>query len=98
MYRARRRQAHLAMEPRAMPMCGCQQGQGHTLPENHLMKPYLFRYEAMPIRAANQVRVSQAALLLKHSFHVTCQNRTPSTETMTAPALTAAIYHTLSEA
>lgn len=28
--------------------------------ENHLMKPNLFRYDAMPMRAANHVSVSQA--------------------------------------
>ena len=35
------------------------------------MKPNLFRYAAMAIRAANQVRVSQAALLFRHSFQET---------------------------
>jgi hypothetical protein len=42
-----------------------------TVAENQGMKPNLLRYAAMAMRAANQVRVSQAALLFRHSFQDT---------------------------
>jgi hypothetical protein len=38
---------------------------------NQEMRPYLLRYPAMAMRAANHVRVSQATDSAKHSFHVT---------------------------
>lgn len=38
---------------------------------NHEMRPYLLRYPAIAMSAANHVRVSHATASPKHSFHVT---------------------------
>lgn len=66
------------------------QGGSATWPENQGMKPSLLRYAAMAMRAANQVRVSQAWLLLRHSFQVV----TPVTSRMVRPTSAAATAFT----
>lgn len=52
---------------------------------NHEMRPYLLRYPAIAISAANHVSVSHATASDKHSFHVT----TPVTRRMDNPRMAA---------
>lgn len=52
---------------------------------NHEIRPYLFRYPAMAMSAANQVSVSQATASDRHSFQVT----TPVTRSMDSPRIAA---------
>ncbi|GER55067.1 O-Glycosyl hydrolases family 17 protein [Striga asiatica] len=73
---------------------------------NQEMRPYLLRYPAIAISAANQVRVSQATDSERHSFHVTTPlirrtdnprmaairyNKTGTTIKDTSPGTTAAL-------
>jgi len=55
------------------------------------MRPYLFKYPAIAMRAANHVRVSQATPSAKHSFHVT----TPVTRSTDNPRIAADTASTL---
>jgi hypothetical protein len=59
---------------------------GRTLPENQVMNPYLLRYEAIAMSAANQVSVSQAWLSDRHCF----QDTTPVMSMMARPVSAAA--------
>lgn len=59
---------------------------------NQEMRPYLFRYPAIAMRAANHVRVSQATDSAKHSFHVT----TPVTRRTDNPRMAAVTASTFS--
>lgn len=58
---------------------------------NQEMRPYLFKYPAIAMRAANHVRVSQATPSAKHSFHVT----TPVTRSTDNPRIAADTASTL---
>lgn len=59
---------------------------------NQEMRPYLLRYPAIAISAANHVRVSQATDSAKHSFHVT----TPVTRRTDNPRIAAVTASTFS--
>ena len=52
---------------------------------NQEIRPYLFKYAAIAMRAANHVRVSQATPSPKHSFQVT----TPVTRSTANPRMAA---------
>lgn len=67
----------------------------HTLTTvwlNQEMRPYLLRYPAIAMSAANHVRVSQATDSAKHSFHVT----TPVIKSTDNPSMAAVTASTFS--
>ncbi|KAK2382230.1 dicarboxylate transporter 1, chloroplastic [Trifolium repens] len=55
------------------------------------MRPYLFKYPAIAMRAANHVSVSHATPSAKHSFHVT----TPVMRSMANPRMAEVTASTL---